>query len=173
MLYHYFGSKGGLYRAVIRHMYEQIGSIEVKLAHVLLPAEQLIKRIIRAYYEFLAGHSEFVRLLTWENLRRGRAVRGIDVMTLKSPIVEALHIALRRGREEGRFREDVDEKQLLISCVGLSFFCFSNEHTLREGLGFDIRKRRAMNRRIRHVVRLLLEGIQNKQPAKQKRVIGG
>ena len=138
MLYHYFGSKEGLYRASLRHVYGQLSSTEVALADMVLPAEELLERLIRAEYAFLASHPQHVRLLTWENLRRGKAAREADLSSFKAPILEALRIALDRGQREGRFRADVDEKQLLISCLALSFFYFSNQYTLGQALGFDL-----------------------------------
>lgn len=167
MIYHYFGSKEGLYRAVIRRAYEQIASVEVPLAHMLLPADQLLERIIRSYYGFLRGHPEFVRLLAWENLRQGRTAGGAEIAETKTPILEALRLALQAGIRDGRFRRDVDEKQLLISCMGLSFFYFSNRHTLERLLDLDLMSERALEQRARHVVSLLLEGIQRKDGQKR------
>jgi len=163
MLYHYFDSKEGLYRAAIRHVYEQLSSTEIALADILLPAEELLARLIRAYYDFLASHPQHVRLLTWENLRQGRSAREADLSSFKTPVIEALRIALDRGRREGRFRADVDEKQLLISCLALSFFYFSNQYTVGQALGFNLASKRAMNERVRHVVNLLLDGIRTRQ----------
>jgi TetR/AcrR family transcriptional regulator len=159
MVYHYFGDKEGLYEAAIRYAYEQISSVEVELSHMLLPAESLLEKMIRAYYHFLASHPDVVRLLTWENLRHGEVARRIDVSSFKAPIIEALRVALARGRQEGRFRNSIDERQLLISCMALSFFYFSNRHTVGQALGFDLTSQAALDRRVRHVVRLLLEGI--------------
>jgi len=159
MLYHYFGTKEGLYRAVIRHAYGQITSVDVALIDTLLPAEELLERMIRAYHEFFIAHPEVVRLLAWENLREGRSARELELSTFKAPIVQALRVALARGKREGRFRADVDEKQLLISCMALSFFYFSNRYTVSRALGFDLLSRRAVERRVRHVVSLLLDGI--------------
>jgi TetR/AcrR family transcriptional regulator len=126
---------------------------------VLLPAEELLEKMIRAYYGFLASHPEFVRLLTWENLRWGRSARALEMDAFKAPIIEALRIALARGKQEGRFRRDVDERQLLISCLALSFFYFSNRHTMSQALGFDLASPAAIESRIQHVLRLLLDGI--------------
>ena len=159
MLYHYFGSKEGLYEAVIRRAYEQLCSAEVELAHLALPVEELLGKMIRAYYRFLAEHPEVVRLLTWENLRRGRTARKLGLDAFKTPILQALRVALERGCREGRFRRDVDERQLLISCMALSFFYFSNRHTLSRALGEDLAAEPAIERRVRHVVNLLLDGI--------------
>jgi len=159
MLYHYFGSKEGLYEAVIRHVYGEFCSIEVELAHVLLPVEELLRRMIRAYYEFLASHPRHVRLLSWENLRDGRAMRKSDATSMKAPILQALRIALERGQEEGRFRTDGDVKQLLISCMALSFFYFSNQYTVSQALGVKLTSREAIDARVQHVVGLVLDGI--------------
>ena len=75
MLYHYFGSKEGLYRVVIEQVYRESAEIEVELSHILSPVDKLLARIIRSYYDYMQRHPEFVRLLAWENLRRGRTAR--------------------------------------------------------------------------------------------------
>jgi TetR/AcrR family transcriptional regulator len=159
MLYHYFGSKDGLYRAVIESAYRRLSSIEVELAHMLLPAEDLLAKMIRAYYDFLAANPDVVRLLAWENLRRGEVSRRMDMSSFKAPILEALRLALARGKSEGRFRRDLDEKQVLISCMALSFFYFSNQYTLGRALGVDLADPAAIQRRVSHVVKLILDGI--------------
>ena len=163
MLYHYFGSKEGLYAEVVERAYQELNSVDVELSHVLLPADELLEKMIRAYYEFLAGHPEVVRLLAWENLRQGAGLRGLAVGSPKAPIIEALRIALARGKEEGRFRANVDETQLLISCMALSYFYFSNRHTVSRALGIDLRSPEALDARVRHVVELLLEGIRSRE----------
>jgi TetR/AcrR family transcriptional regulator len=162
MLYHYYGSKEGLYRASLRHVYGQLSSTEVALADMVLEVEELLERLIRAEYAFLASHPQHVRLLTWENLRRGKAALDADFSSFKAPILEALRIALDRGQREGRFRADVDEKQLLISCLALSFFYFANQYTLGQALGFDLATPQAIETRIRHVVSLVLDGIRER-----------
>lgn len=161
MVYHYFRSKEGLYEAVIRRAYDRLSSVEVELTQVLLPADELLARMVRAYYRFLADHPEFVRLLSWENLREGRSARRMQLTTLKAPVMQALRIALERGRKEGRFRPDVDEKQLLISCMALSFFYFSNRHTVSQALGVDFGRPEAFEERIEHVLSLLMDGIRS------------
>ena len=159
MLYHYFGSKEGLYRAVIRRMYEKSSELEIELSHLMLPAEELLGRLIRAHFEFLSGNPEFVRLLSWENLRHGRTTQKVDLSGLKAPAIQALRLVLNRGKKEGVFRNDLDENQLFISCLALSFFYFSNRYTVSQTLGVDLAKPKAIESRIRHVSELLLDGI--------------
>lgn len=159
MLYHYFGNKEGLYRAVIGRAYERLAEMESDLAGTAAPVEELVEGIIRAYYGFLDAHPEIVRLLTWENLRQGRTARTLDIASAKTPILEALREAMSQGKREGRFRGSVDERQLLVSCMALSFFYFSNRYTLSQSVGVDFAGEGATEKRIRHVVRLVLDGI--------------
>ncbi|HOE95127.1 MAG TPA: TetR/AcrR family transcriptional regulator [Candidatus Sumerlaeota bacterium] len=164
MLYHYFGSKEGLYEEVLKAMYDRMNSVDVDLAHMLLPAEELLKKIIQGYYRFLNENPEFVRILSWENLRHGRTAKAIDVAAVKAPLIKALGVSLQMGARDGRFRSDVDENQLLISCMALSFFFFSNQYTLSMLLGKDIHAPRLLEQRVNHVTQLILEGILIKQP---------
>ncbi len=169
MLYHYFESKEGLYRATIQRAYEQSAAAEIELAHLLLPVEELFERIVRSHYEFLSAHPEFVRLLAWENLRYGRTAREIDVSALKAPMIQAFHLAVEQGKREGLFRPDIDEKQLLISHMGLCFFYFSNQYTLSQMLGLDMTSKQAIQKRIKHVSRLMLDGIRHNGPENSRR----
>jgi len=169
MLYYYFGSKEGLYRAAMRSMYEQNAIVETELSRPGLSAEELLDRFVRALYAFLSAHPEFVRLLTWENLRQGRTVRHVDIGAVMEPVVEALRVALDRGKSEGRFRRDIDEKQLLISCMSLSFFTFANRHTVSRAVGVDLASSDAVERRVKHVVRLLLDGIRVHEDGRRPR----
>ena len=162
MLYYYFGSKEGLYRAAFRHAYEQLSSAEVELADTAPSAEDLLARLIRSYYEFTATHPCHVRLLMWENLRQGKAAKKLRISSIKTPIIEALRAALDRGRREGRFRADVDERRLLISCMALSFFCFSNRYTIGEALGCDLGDPDVARAQVAHDVKMVLDGIRTR-----------
>lgn len=162
MLYYYFGSKEGLYRASFRYAYEQLSSAELKLADMALSAEELLTKLIRHYYEFYATHPHHVRLLMWENLRQGKAARELRIGSIKTPIIEALRGALDRGRREGHVRTDINERQLLISCMALSFFCFSNRYTISEALGCDLGDPGVLGSQLDHDAKMALDGIRTR-----------
>jgi AcrR family transcriptional regulator len=159
MLYHYFGSKEGLYRTCIRQVYSQLQSIEVKLADIALPADELIEHLIRAYYQFLKTHPTYVRIMTWENLRGGKSAEQAEISNVKAPIIEALHIALEKGRRQGQFRTDIDEKQILLSCMAHSYFYFANQYTVRLATGYDLSDDKVLEDHLKYVVSLLVDGI--------------
>jgi len=159
MVYHYFASKEGLYEEVLKIVYRQFLSLEVSLGSMLLPAEELLERLVRSYYQFLQEHPSFVRLISYENLNDGRVARRLELAGQKAPVITALQLALRKGQDEGRFRAGVDATQLLISIFSLCFFYFANRHTMEQFFGPGAMGGEGLEARIRHVVELLLRGI--------------
>ncbi len=159
LIYHYYGSKDRLYQEALRYVYEQFFSLEVTLGSMLLPAEELLATLVRRYYEFLRDHRSFVRLICYENLDDGRTASQLKLHGQKAPVITALRLALKKGETEKRFRHDIDVTQLLISIFALCFFYFSNQHTMNQFLGSAPLTKAALDRRIDHVVHLLLHGI--------------
>ena len=126
---------------------------------MMLPPEEMLRQLVGQYYDFLYANPEFVRMLSYENLDDAQTAKQLNLKEVKTPIVEALELALRKGYDEGSFRKDVDAKELLVSIFGLCFFYFSNHGTLEQVLGLGSINRRAIKRRKDHVVELILEGI--------------
>lgn len=159
MVYHYFGDKAGLYKSALERVYERFLLLEVKLAEMFLPPEQLLAELVGKYYDFLRDNEAFVRLLCFENLNNGQAIRELKLKSVKAPILDALTLALEKGQAEGRFRSDIDPKDVLISIFGLCFFYFSNRHTLGHILGSNMIAPKRLPKRKKHVISLLLEGL--------------
>ena len=159
MAYHYFGSKAGLYKEAILYVYDQFLSLEVELAAMLLPPEQLLETLVCKYYDFLRDHPAFVRLLSYENLNEGRVVRKLNLQSKKAPIIAALQLALEKGQAEKKFRLDIDVNDLLVSIFALCFFFFSNQFTMKQILGKPVMDKSRLKARKKHVVDLLLKGL--------------
>ena len=159
MLYHYFGSKQRLYQEALRCVYDEFLSLDISLASMLLPVEELVETLVRQYHGFLHKHPSFVRLISYENLSYGRTARELKLSGQKAPMITALRLALEKGRAEKRFRKGVDVPELLVSILALCFFYFSNEHTMRQFVSEVGMTKSALNRRIDHVVDLVLHGI--------------
>ena len=159
MAYHYFGNKDSLYQAALGHVYEQFLNVDVSLAEMLLSPEQLLTNLVAAYYDFLNDNPQFVRLLCFENLNQGRAVRQLNLKNTKTPIITALRLALDKGQSQECFRKDIDIEQLLVSIFGLCFFYFSNRFTLSELFGHSTITKARLAARKKHVVSLLLHSL--------------
>lgn len=169
MLYHYFGSKEKLYQQALLHMYQQLLSLDISLETMLLPVEDLIEAVVRQHHNFLLEHRNFVRLISYENLNRGRAAKKLKLSTANAPAIKALRLALKKGQEEKLFRKNINIQELLISILGLCFFYFSNEYTMKELVGEKTTTKSSMEKRIKHVVDLVLHGtIDNKSKQIQR-----
>ena len=129
-LYHYFGSKENLYRETLRVVYDQFFNVEIGLASMLLPPEELFEAVVRRYYAFLGEHPEFVRLISFENLNGGRVARQLALEGKKAQIATALQLALQKGQAERRFRQGIDVTELLVSIFSLCFLKSFDEFSL-------------------------------------------
>jgi len=164
MVYHYFGSKEGLYRATLERVFEELGQLEEGLfALKSRPSnpEQALRNIVRTYFRFLLDHPQFVRLLLWENLQHGTHISQVTMAVRKTPMLEHLESVLQRGIRDGLFRPRLDTRLVLVSLIGLCLIYFSNRHTLSWTVGIDLSSTRALDRAVRHTADLLVAGLKN------------
>ena len=78
---------------------------------------------------------------------------------VKLTLGQSLELALEKGQKERRFRANIDVPELLVSILSLCFFYFSNEHTMKQFASEISMTDSALEKRVKHVVDLLLHGI--------------
>jgi AcrR family transcriptional regulator len=130
MIYYYFESKEGLYRAVLEKVYEQIRLIESGITTEDRSPEEALREIVRATFDWHNKHPDFVRLVMNENIHQGEhigAMTGIQVR--RQTIVDLLRRVLVRGEKSGTFRKGLDPIDLHMSISALCFYNVSNRHT--------------------------------------------
>ena len=130
MIYYYFESKEGLYRAVLEKVYEQIRLIESGITTEDRSPEDALREIVRATFDWHNKHPDFVRLVMNENIHQGEhigAMTGIQVR--RQTIVDLLRRVLLRGEKSGTFRKGLDPIDLHMSISALCFYNVSNRHT--------------------------------------------
>ncbi|MEV7972519.1 TetR family transcriptional regulator [Cellulomonas sp. NPDC089187] len=143
MIYYYFGSKEGLYRAALAESYRRTRAREQDLGLADMPPEQALRELVRSTLHYDATHEPFVRLVLFENLLGGEAITQLDEedRALNRGALDLLDDVLARGRAEGVFRDDVsaptalDVHQVISS---LAFFRTANRATFRELFGRDL-----------------------------------
>ena len=158
MVYHYFGNKEGLYREVLREVYALLGDTELRTMREDLPPEETICQLVRAYFEFLESHPEFVNLLLWENLSGGRHLQDNGSLS-KAPVMAALQKTIQAGVESGRFRKGIDARHLLIHLIGLCLVYFSNRHTLSSSMQMDMSSQSTLRDGLEQVLGLIRAGL--------------
>ena len=139
MIYHYFGSKEGLYVAALERVYGEIRAREEELDLLQLDPVSGIAALCEFTFDHMSAHQDFVKLVIIENIQQGRHLRKSKVVPQATqPLVETIGQLLRRGQEQGVFRHHVDPVQLYFSIMSMSYIHLSNKHTLSISYGQDL-----------------------------------
>jgi AcrR family transcriptional regulator len=133
MIYYYFGSKEGLYVAVLEEAYRRIRNIESHLHLEDLPPEDALRKLVGFTVDYQLAHPEFIRLVMNENMHHGEYIKDSAVIRdLNVPAIVGLRQVLERGQREGVFRSGIDPIDLHMSISALSFFNVANRHTFSQ-----------------------------------------
>lgn len=154
MIYYYFGSKQGLYIAVLENAYRGIRDAEKTLDLGHAPPVEAMRRLVAFTLDYYQEHPSFVALVIAENQSGGRHIRKANRMhRLNSSIVDVISDVLVRGAREGTFRTDVDAVDLHMTIASLGWFQIANRHTFGYIFGRDF----ASPRQIQHNKRLITD----------------
>lgn len=130
MIYYYFGSKEGLYVAVLEEAYRRIRRIESELHLEDLAPEQALRTLVGFTVDYQLANPDFIRLVMNENIHRGEFIsQSTTIQELNIPVIHAVRNVYERGVAAGVFRPDVDPVDLHMSISALCFFNVSNRHT--------------------------------------------
>ena len=138
MLYHYFGSKEGLFLAVLETAYGNIREAEKTLELEHLPPTQAIERIVDFTWDYYLRHPEFLTLVNSANLHKARHLKKSKVLPkMHTGMLRMIDDILQRGAASGDFREDADPLQLVISIAALGYYYLTNRYTMAVIFNFD------------------------------------
>jgi TetR/AcrR family transcriptional regulator len=157
MLYYYFGSKEGLFVAVLERMYEKLRSQQKDLAVRASDPVIALGQLVHHTFNALLENPEAIRLMNEENRHQGRHIRQSSRMRqLYNPLVETIRFILKRGYEDGVFRADVDPTSIYLTLASLCYHYLSNQHTLEVALGVDLGSQKKREAWLAHITELLL-----------------
>lgn len=154
MIYAHYGSKEGLYTAVLQEVYSRISKNEAIASKEPFCGIESIRKLIRSYFEFLYNNTSFVRLMQWENLNNARYVENI-----KTALFSGAKALLNKGIESGALRSDLDVDQTVISLNMFCFSAFSNIHTISKLLNVDLSTKAEYEKRASHIEDILINYI--------------
>jgi len=152
MIYAHFGSKEGLYTAVLQEVYSRVLEYENILSESEFQGIETIRMIIREYFDFHLKNPSFVRLLQWENLNNAKYVTGI-----KTTLFSGAKKLLKEGVEKGVLRCDLDIEQTVLSLNMFCFSAFSNVHTISKLLNVDLSTKEEFQKRANHIEDVLIK----------------
>src|SRR5688572_26058592 len=130
MIYYYFGSKEGLYLAVLEESYRKVRDIESELHLQDLEPEQALRRLVAFTFDHHLNNEDYIRLVMSENIHRGQYLaQSQRIQELNVPAIAAIKQLYERGVASGAFRPGLDPVDIHASISALSFFNVSNRHT--------------------------------------------
>ena len=130
MIYYYFGSKEGLYLAVLEDSYRRVREIEAGLQLEDLPPEDALRRLVGFTFDHHHGNEPYIRLVMSENMQRGEFLKQSKIIQqLNMPAIDAIRKLYERGVVAGVFRAQLDPVDIHKSISALTFFNVSNQHT--------------------------------------------
>ena len=157
MLYHYFGSKEGLYLAVLEGRYAAIRSAETLLDLTHRQPVEAMRDLIDFTWQYFLGHPEFLSILAAENQQKARFLKQSDrIVQLNTPLIDALRTVLANGAAATVFKPDVDPVQLYISIASLGAFYLSNRWTLSTIFRRDLTSATELAARGSHIAEMVL-----------------
>ncbi|PIT73183.1 TetR/AcrR family transcriptional regulator [Limnohabitans sp. G3-2] len=166
MIYYYFGSKDGLYLAVLEEAYRRMRAIESDLHLDDLPPTDALQKLVEFTYDHHRDNEDFIRLVMNENIQRGDYLRqSQSIQQLNSKAIESVRDVYDRGVVQGVFRAGLDPVDIHSAISAFTFFNVSNRHTF--GLIFQDRasQDKATTLKRGHVVDLILRFVSHSIPA--------
>ncbi len=130
MIYYYFGSKEGLYVAVLEESYRRMRKIEAELHLEDLAPEAALQRLVEFTFDHHHGNPDYIRLVMTENMERGAYLaQSKSIQQLNVPAIQAIRLLYDRGVAQGVFRPGLEPIDIHASISALTFFNVSNQHT--------------------------------------------
>jgi AcrR family transcriptional regulator len=132
MIYYYFGSKQGLYVAVLERSYSGIRALERQLDVDHLDPARAMRALAELTFDHHESHPAFIRLVSIENIHHAQHLRTSPILPgLAAPAVDVLGGILLRGQAGGLFRTDVDTLDVHMMISAFCVFRTANRHTFQ------------------------------------------
>ena len=139
MIYYYFGSKEGLYIAVIEDMYRRMDEAESRLDLDASQPVESLKEVIRFVWRYYCKNPEFVTLLNNENLHQGKHISKLaTARQYSSQAISLVQGLIEAGAARGVFRTDVAARDVYLMIAAMGYFYQSNRFTLTSFLGENL-----------------------------------
>jgi AcrR family transcriptional regulator len=157
MIYYYFGSKEGLYLAVLEHSYREMRRIEGELMLDNLPPEDALRRLVEFTFDHHVAHEDYIRIVMNENIERGKYLAQSQIIQeLNVPAISAIGRLYERGLAAGVFRAGLDPVDIHASISALTFFNVSNQYSFGQIFKRDLAASAARALRRANIVEMVV-----------------
>ncbi len=159
MIYAHFGSKEGLYTAVLNNVYSRLSITEEVLLSEISSPKETIRLYIEHLFNFLRDNPTFIKMVMWENLNEAKYMKLSNAPSIKNVSVKVLEKVLDEGIRQGVFKENINKKEIVISINLFCFSCFSNVYTMTDIMNIDFFNKDELELRLATVTEMILNYI--------------
>ncbi|ABE36929.1 bacterial regulatory s, tetR family protein [Paraburkholderia xenovorans LB400] len=162
LVYHYFGSKEGLYTAVLEYAYLQYRGDHAAIQSAVqgLDAEKALRRFVDLMFRQSTAATYFARLIHDENMRGGVHLPPLAaVRPAYDHIIEIVSQILDRGVAEDKFRPGIDPREFYVSILGIFTIRITNATTLSFAIGLPLSDPKGAAESREQAFDLILRGI--------------
>lgn len=139
MIYRYFGSKDGLYRAVLEATYRHVRTLEQGLDLTTTPPLEAIRRLVGFTFDYMRETPEFVAIIRNENMAGAAFAREMPEIHLAGrELLSALDDVMTRGVASGVFTSPLPAMDLYLTILALCITHVAQRETLSVLFGRDL-----------------------------------
>lgn len=131
MLYHYFGNKEGLYRAVFAQQWSAFARwLQTRLNGLAggedspERARAMLLEATAAFFDYMAKRPRFVRLISWEGLEGGAISRSLWA-DVSGPLFRGVASLIAAAQQHGVLDAKLHPGHLVISLMGIVTYYFT------------------------------------------------
>lgn len=166
MIYYYFGSKEGLFTAVLERAYAEIRAAERQVDVDRLDPVDAARRLAELTFDHHDERPDFIRLVAIENIHRAEHLAtAAGLKEAGAPAVDLLERLLQRGRAAGVFRADVDALDVHLLISSFCFFRVANRPTFTTLFDRDLGDARVRQRHRQMIGDLVVAFLTVRQPS--------
>jgi AcrR family transcriptional regulator len=157
MIYYYFGSKEGLYSAVLLEYYRNLRGAEADLRLDEKPPLEALKELMEFTFDYHAANADNVRLVMVENIHKGKHIKQMpNLEPMNTSVIDTVGRICERGVKLGVIRAEVKPWDVYTSIAALSFFNVSNRYTFSAIFNHDMISPQAAAERRAAVVDMII-----------------
>ncbi len=157
MLYYYFGDKRHLHRAVLEHLFRQLRSGVYQPQRKQSSPRERLREFITAYFDFLASHPNYPRLVHREAMESTKEFDWIVRQYLR-PFHNQLVRTLEEGIAAGEFRT-LDPHDTAFTIMGMTTSYFAAAAIFSQVAGHNLLTPHALAARKQALLEFLDHGL--------------
>lgn len=137
MIYYHFGSKEGLYAAVLEFAYRIVREDHIDPPDELPPLQALARLAGYAFDNF-SKYPDFIRLSLQENLQGARFLKeSPTIVEMNRATFAMVQDIVQRGQTDGSIRQDIEPMNVYINFIGLCHYHISSRHNYQVLFDYD------------------------------------